>query len=143
MTYNQIITEIRGILEGNPLIKTVKFAAPAEWINYGGNTELPIALFAIYSGTFDRGYQNTYAVKFWFLDRSGPDGEFENEVISDMIAISRDTVNALGVSSRDYSLQLPIQFSTLSEKFEDYLSGATFTAIIQTTGKSTFCDYPN
>lgn len=142
MTYNQMVEEVRGILAANAMINTVKFATPLEWINFESNPELPVALYAVSAGTYDQSYQNRYAVKFWFLDKSGPDGEFETEVISDMHSIGRDIVNALGLSSRPYSLELPIQWEAISEKFEDFLSGVTFTAIIQTTGNYTYCDTP-
>lgn len=143
MTYNQIVKETRSILEANAMINSVRFATPTEWINHAGSPTLPVALFAIGTGAYDRSYQNTYAVRFWLLDRSGPDGEYETEVISDMVSIGRDIINALTLSSREYSItNMPIQWTALSEKFEDFLSGVAFTVLIQTTGKNTFCDTP-
>jgi hypothetical protein len=142
MTYNQLVEEVRGILQNHAMINSVRFATPVEWLNYANNPDLPVALFAIGNGSFDRSYQMTYAVRVWLLDRSGPDGEFETEVISDMTSIGRDIVNALTLSSKPYATQLPIQWNALSEKFDDFLSGITFTAIIQTTGTNTYCDSP-
>ena len=142
MTYNQLIQEVRTILQSNAMIHSVKYATPVEWINYQNDPVLPIALFSIDGGMYERSYQNTFNVNIWLLDKSGAEGEYETEVISDMQNIGRDIVNALTLSSKPYSISLPIQWNAISERFEDFLSGVNFTATIQTTGSNTYCDFP-
>jgi hypothetical protein len=142
MTYNQLVEEIRTILQSNAMIHSVRYATPAEWINYANDPTLPIAMYTIDNGSYDSSYQNTYNVTFWLLDKSGAEAEFETEVISDMHNVGRDIVNALTLSSRQYGVDLPIRWDAVSERYEDFLSGVTFTLTIQTNGKSTFCDFP-
>jgi hypothetical protein len=142
MTYNQIVEEVRGILESHAMIKEVRFSTPNEWINREGVPELPIALFAINVGGYLSAYQNQYNIEIWLLDKSGVEGEFETEVTSDMHSIGRDIVNALGLSSKPYTLSLPISWNAISDKMEDYLSGITMTLNVTTTGKFSYCDFP-
>ena len=142
MTYNQIVKEIRTVLENNAFLHSVKFATPTEWINWEGVPELPIGLYAINQGTFDMGYQNSYNVEVWLLDKSGVEGEFETEVISDMHQVANDIVNAISLSSAPYAVQKPITWTAISDKFEDYISGITFVLTIQTNGEFSYCDFP-
>lgn len=142
MTYNQIIKEVRTILQSNAMLHSVRYATPSEWINYESDPQLPIALFSIENGLYESAYQNLYRITFWILDKSGAEGEFETEVISDMHNIGRDIVNALSLSSNSYTITMPIQWTAISERYEDFLSGVTFTISIQTSGKNTYCDFP-
>jgi hypothetical protein len=142
MTYNQIVTEIRTILESHAMLNSVRFATPTEWINWEGVPELPIALYAINTGTFVGGYQKTYTLELWLLDKSGKEGEFETEVTSDMHGVLADIVNALNLASRKYSIDLPITWTAISDDYEDYLSGVTATINIYTNGQFTYCDFP-
>lgn len=142
MTYNQIVNEIRTILQSHAMINTVKFASVTEWINWEGVPDLPIALFSVNSGTFEMGYQKSFTIEMWFLDKSGLEGEFETDVTSDMHGIGADIVNALSLSSKPYSVQKPITWTAISDKYEDYLSGITLTINIQTNGEFTYCDFP-
>lgn len=143
MTYNQIVEEVRTILESHAMIKAVKFATPIEWINWEGVPDLPIALYAINTGTFTSGYQKTYTIELWILDKSGVEGEYETEVVSDTHGILADIVNALNLATRKYQIDMPVTWSAISDKYEDYLSGVTSTITIYTNGQFTFCDFPS
>jgi hypothetical protein len=77
----------------------------------------------------------------WFLDKSGVEGEFEQEVISDQHSIANDIILAL---RRDMTISIDdnITWTAISEKFEDYLSGVTLTFNFQTNGEFSNCDFP-
>lgn len=141
MTYNQIVAEIQTILQNHLMIKEVKFATPVEWLAWEGEPQLPVALFAIDSGNFNIGRELTYSVQFWFLDKSGIEGEFETEVISDQHQIAGDIINLMRQKIA-YSIDDQIAWNGISEKFEDYLSGVNLTITISTTGKFNACDVP-
>lgn len=142
MTYNQIVAEIRTLLESHAMLRSVKFATPTEWLNWEGVPDLPIALYAINAGSYIAGYQKMYTVELWILDKSGAEGEFETDVVSDAHGILHDIVNALNLSSRKYSIDMPIQWTAISDKYEDYLGGVTATINIYTNGQFSYCDFP-
>jgi hypothetical protein len=89
----------------------------------------------------NRGSDFFYNIEFWFLDKSGVEGEFEQEVISDQHSIANDIILAL---RRDNTISIDdtISWTALSEKFEDYLSGVTLSLNLQTNGKFSNCDFP-
>lgn len=142
MTYNQVVNLVKATLESHAMIKSVKFATPSEWLNWEGVPELPIALYTLNTGSFSGGYQNTYTMEIWLLDKSGVEGEFETEVTSDMHGILSDIVNALSAPVNKYSIEMPVNWNAVSDKYEDYLSGVTSTININTNGQFSFCDFP-
>lgn len=141
MTYNQIITKITDLLTSNPIIKSVRFATPTEWIGYVSMPQFPVALFFINNGQLNAGRDLVYTIQFWYLDKSGVEGEFEQEVISDQHQIANDIVMALR-QDRTISVDTNIRWDAISEKFEDYLSGVTLTFNISATGQFNNCDFP-
>ena len=142
MTYNQVVEEIRTILQSHAMIKSVKFATPTEWLNWEGVPDLPIALYAINTGSFNSGYQKVYTIEMWILDKSGVEGEYETEVVSDTHGILADIVNSLNLGTRKYSIDIPITWNAISDKYEDYLSGVSTTITMYTNGQFTYCDFP-
>lgn len=141
MTYNQIITKITDLLTSNPIIKSVRFSTPTEWIGYVSMPTFPVALFNINNGQINAGRDLVYTIQFWFLDKSGVEGEFEQEVISDQHQIANDIIMALR-QDRTLSIDTNIRWDAISEKFEDYLSGVTLTFNISVTGQFNNCDFP-
>lgn len=141
MTYNQIVTEIKTLLESHAMIHSVRFATPIEWLAWEGEPVLPVALFACNNGAMNVGRELTYSIQFWFLDKSGVEGEFETEVISDQHQIANDIVNSLR-QNKDLSIDTQITWDAISEKFEDYLTGVNFTLNISTIGQFNACDFP-
>jgi hypothetical protein len=141
MTYNQIITKITDLLTSNVIIKTTRFATPTEWIGYANMPQFPVALFNINNGQINAGRDLVYSIQFWFLDKSGVEGEFEQEVISDQHQLANDIVMALR-QDRTITIDSNIRWDAISEKFEDYLSGVTLTFNIFTTGQFNNCDFP-
>ena len=142
MTYNQIIKKITTLLQSNPIIKTVKFATPTEWLGYVSMPVYPAALFFINNGQINTGRELSYSFQFWFLDKSGVEGEFEQEVISDQHQLANDIILALR-QDQTISVDTNIRWDAISEKYEDYLSGVTLTFNISTTGQFNNCDFPS
>jgi hypothetical protein len=141
MTYNQVVKKIQTLLESHPMLKTVRFTTPTEWIGYEEQPVFPVANFFISTGQLNRGSDFFYQLEMWFLDKSGVEGEFEQEVISDQHSIANDIILAL---RRDMTISIDdnITWTALSEKFEDYLSGVTLSFNLQTNGEFSNCDFP-
>lgn len=123
------------------MIKDVRFATPVEWLAWESEPILPVALYYIESGNLNIGRELTFSVQFWFLDKSGVEGEFETDVTSDQHQIAGDIINLMR-QKISYSIDDQITWTALSEKFEDYLSGVTMTFTISTTGEWGACDVP-
>lgn len=142
MTYNQINNLIKNLLLSHPMIKEVMQNTPNEWLGYNKQPDLPVACFYSDSGTFGVGRDYAYSFKLWILDKSGIEGEFELEVISDMHQICADIINSLR-NNKDISIDDSIRFDAVSEKYEDYLSGVLIQFNINVTGEFNLCDFPN
>ena len=140
MTYNQLIKTLTTLLESHPQIKSVKNRPPSDWLERGSQPEYSIALFTMNDGAFNAGGEDVFNVVFWFLDKSGMEAEFEDEVISDQLQIARDIKNLLLVGSNPYFIDEPILFTTLADKYEDYIAGVTMTVSIHATSNINSCD---
>ena len=121
MTYKQLVTTITNLLESHAMINTVKFASPTNWINWDEQPVFPAALFAINNGLFNTGREQVYTITFWFLDKSGVEGEFETEVTSDQHSIAADIVSTLRKQSNAWTIGDSISWNAVSEQFEEYL----------------------
>ena len=121
MTYKQLVTQITNLLESHAMINTVKFASPTNWINWDEQPVFPAALFAINNGLFNTGREQVYTITFWFLDKSGVEGEFETEVTSDQHSIAADIVSTLRKQSNAWTIGDSISWNAVSEQFEEYL----------------------
>jgi hypothetical protein len=141
MTYNQVINKIQTLLESHPMINTARFDTPAEWLAYNEQPVYPAALFNINTGQLNAGRDMFFNIEFWFIDKSGVEGEFMQEVISDQHQIANDIVMSLR-QDKDISVDTSITWTAISEKFEDYLSGVTLAFNISATGKFSNCDFP-
>ena len=141
MTYNQIVNQIKALLQTHPMINDVRFATPAEWLNWDSQPTFPVATYYISSGQLNKGRENVYSVQFWFLDKSGIEGEFETDVVSDQHQIANDIIMAYR-QNKDLIIDDQITWNAISEKFEEYLSGVELTINISTTGKFNNCDFP-
>jgi hypothetical protein len=142
MTYNQIVDKIQTLLESHPMIKEVRFSSPAEWLFRDNQPVFPSANFVINSGGLNVGREMTFSTRFWFLDKSGVEGEFETDVISDQHQIANDIIAQL---RKDFTISIDtnITWNAISEKFEDYLSGVEFTITISTTDQYQLCSLPS
>lgn len=142
MTYNQIVSSVRSLLESHAMIKTVKNELPTEWLK---KTEIvfPVCCFVINGGSFNKGRQQVYTLQMFFLDKSGQEvNEFEQEVISDQIGIAYDIVEMMR-ADKPYSIPDNIAFSTISDgKYEDYLAGCSLEFDIETQSDFDGCDAP-
>lgn len=142
MTYKQVVTEITNLLESHAMIHTTRFASPVEWLNYDEQPVFPLASFSIDSGTMSNGRQHSFDIQFWFIDKSGVEGEFETEVVNDMHQIAGDIISKLRNGANPYIIDDSIQFNAISEKFEDYLSGVNLTIRLTTTSDFDACNMP-
>ena len=124
------------------MIHTTKFATPIEWLNWDEQPVFPLASFSINSGSFNLGKQRQYDIQFWFIDKSGVEGEFETEVVNDMHQIAGDIISKLRNGANDFVIDDNIRFDVISEKFEDYLSGVQLTLSLTSTSAFDGCDMP-
>jgi len=142
MTYNQLITTLQSLLESHAMIKSVKNETPKEWIFRETQPQFPIALFSVNSSTLNKGLNQIYSVQFFFLDKSGDEAEFEQDVISDQLQICSDIVGLIRSGRKSYSIDDLINVNTISDKYEDYLAGVEMTVNIETQGEWDGCDVP-
>lgn len=142
MTYNQIIEEIQSILEANPIIKTAKNVTPKEWLNRDEKPVYPICCYSLSGGSLNKGRQHVFNVQFFFLDKSGAEMEFEQEVISDQLQIANDVIETIRGTKRGYTIEDEVPFNTISDKYEEYLAGIEFTTNITVTSSFDGCDTP-
>lgn len=143
MTYKQLTTRITNLLESHAMINTVKFASPIEWINWDNQPVFPAALFSINNGAFNTGREQVYTITFWFLDKSGVEGEFETEVTSDQHSIAADIVSSLRMKLNPWTVSDSIGWDAVSEQFEEYLSGVTLTLNINIVSNYDACSFPS
>ena len=125
-----------------PLIKTTKNWTPQEWLNYNSVPVLPICLFNIDRGQVNIGREQKYEIVFWFIDKSGAEGEFEPQVISDQHQIMNDMVSRLRMGSNPYTIDNQISWTALSDKHEDYYAGVTMTLNLSIVSDFGACDVP-
>lgn len=142
MTYNQVVTEINSILTSHKMIKTVRFASPLEWLNWDNQPVFPLACYSINSGNLNAGREQVYAINFWFLDKSGKEGEFETEVTSDQHSICADIISKLRSQSNRYVIDANITWNAVSEKFEDFLTGVQCTVNLSVVSEFDACSIP-
>lgn len=124
------------------MIKTAKYATPKEWLLRDEQPVYPIACFSINSGSLNLGREQIYNVQFFFLDKSGKEAEYENDVISDQVQIASDILSLMRTGRNSYSIDENITFNAISDKYEDYLAGVELTINISTQNQFTGCDVP-
>jgi hypothetical protein len=142
MTVNQVIQEIKAVLQNHAMINTVLVSTPMEWINKGEVPLYPVGTFDISSGFLNIGREQIHRVDMWLLDQSGKDGEFEQEVISDMHGVAYDVVSILRKGGNPWIISDRVQWQAISEKFEDYLSGVRITFDFIVVRDYGSCDTP-
>jgi hypothetical protein len=142
MTYNQVIEEIKETLENHPMIKEVLTASPLQWLNDNHVPDYPVSCFVINSGQLNAGREEVFAIDMWFLDKSGSEAEFEQEVISDMHGVAYDILQILRQQFNPFTIDANVNWEAISEKFEDYLSGVKITFNFFTNRKYGACDVP-
>jgi len=139
MTYNQVVKEIQDRLTSHPMLKEVLFESPAAWLNSTAVPSFPSASFVINSGSLNIGREQVYRIEIWLLDKSGVDGEFEQDVTSDMHGVAYDFVQNIRQSNL-FGISPQIGWDAISEKFEDYLSGVKISFELSTTRAYGDCD---
>lgn len=142
MTLNQISSEIRQVLQNHALLNTVIKGTPVEWINRQEVPTYPVGSFDISSGLLNTGREQIYRIDIWMLDQSGKDGEFEDEVISDMHGVAYDVLAILRKATYPWQVSNQAQWQAISEKFEDYLSGVRISFDISVVRDYGACDTP-
>ena len=124
------------------MIKTAKNETPVEWINRNEIPSFPVVNYSVNSGSFNQGRELVYRIDLWVLDKSGSDAEFESEVINDCHKICGDIVNSMRQQFKEYSIG-NVAWISLSEKFEDYLSGLKITIDLSCMAQYGACDFPS
>ena len=124
------------------MIKSVNYATPKEWLLRNEQPVYPVALFSVNSGTLNIGREQIYNVQFFFLDKSGQEAEFENDVISDQVQTASDILSLIRTGRKNYSIDDNVSFNAISDKYEDYLAGVELTINISTQNEFTGCDVP-
>lgn len=124
------------------MIKTAKYATPKEWLLRDEQPVYPIACFSINSGSLNLGREQIYNVQFFFLDKSGQEAEYEEDVISDQVQIASDILSLMRTGRNSYSIDDNVTFNAISDKYEDYLAGVELTINISTQNQFTGCDVP-
>lgn len=142
MTYNQVIKNIKAILASHAMIKSVKGATPREWLFADSQPVFPVACFAINSGSLNVGREQVYNLSLWFLDKSGLEREFEDDVASDQLQICADIISKLRNGANNWTISDNITYNLISDKFEDYLSGVEISFDMTTFSDFDACDIP-
>lgn len=142
MTYNQVIKNIKAILASHAMIKSVKGATPREWLFADSQPVFPVACFAINSGSLNVGREQVYNLSLWFLDKSGMEREFEDDVASDQLQICADIISKLRNGANNWTISDNITYNLISDKFEDYLSGVEVSFDMTTFSDFDACDIP-
>lgn len=142
MTYNQVIKNIKAILASHAMIKSVKGATPREWLFADSQPVFPVACFAINSGSLNVGREQVYNLTLWFLDKSGMEREFEDDVASDQLQICADIISKLRNGANNWTISDNITYNLISDKFEDYLSGVEVSFDMTTFSDFDACDIP-
>lgn len=142
MTYNQVIKNIKAILASHAMIKSVKGATPREWLYADSQPVFPVACFAINSGSLNVGREQVYNLSLWFLDKSGIEREFEDDVASDQLQICADIISKLRNGANNWTISDNITYNLISDKFEDYLSGVEVSFDMTTFSDFDACDIP-
>jgi len=142
MTYNQLVTTLQSLLQSHAMIKTIKHTTPKEWLQRESQIIYPCATFSINNGSLNVGAEQVYTVQFFFLDKSGLEAEYEQDVTSDQLQIASDIINYLRIGSNAFFIDDSITFNCISDKYEDYLAGVEFTINITTQSDFSACDAP-
>lgn len=142
MTYNQVIKTIKAILGSHAMIKSVKVASPREWLFEDSQPVFPVACFAMNSGSLNVGREQVYNLSLWFLDKSGIEREFEDDVASDQLQICADIISKLRNCANNWTIDDNITYNLISDKFEDYLSGVEVSFNMTTFSDFDACDIP-
>jgi hypothetical protein len=142
MTYNQVIKTIKAILGSHAMIKSVKVASPREWLFEDSQPVFPVACFAMNSGSLNVGREQVYNLSLWFLDKSGMEREFEDDVASDQLQICADIISKLRNGANNWTIDDNITYNLISDKFEDYLSGVEVSFNMTTFSDFDACDIP-
>jgi len=101
-----------------------------------------MALYSIGNGSLNTGREQVYTIDLWFLDKSGQEGELEEEVISDQLAICADIVSKLRLGSNPYTIDTDVTWQSVRDKFEDYMAGVQIQINLSTKSDFDACDFP-
>lgn len=143
MTRNEVITELTTILQANGMIESVIPSPPTNWLFWTEQPKFPNASFDIANGQYNAGRELVYTIEMWVIDKSGVDNEFEQSVSNNMHLIGADIINVLRQQFKQYSISSSVSWTKVEEKFEDYLTGVTFSFDLSVVNDFTACDVPN
>jgi hypothetical protein len=142
MTYNQVIKTIKAILNTHAMIKSVKGATPREWLYEDSQPVFPVACYAVNTGSLNVGREQVFNLTLWFLDKSGMEREFEDDVTSDQLQICADIISKLRNGANNWTISDNITYNLISDKFEDYLAGVEVSFDMTTFSDFDACDIP-
>jgi hypothetical protein len=142
MTYNQVIKTIKATLSTHAMIKSIKGATPREWLYADSQPVFPVACFGVNTGSLNIGREQVYNLTLWFLDKSGIEREFEDDVTSDQLQICADIISKLRNGANNWTISDNITYNLISDKFEDYLAGVEVNFDMTTFSDFDACDIP-
>jgi hypothetical protein len=94
------------------------------------------------TGQFESGQKN-FDVRFLFLDKTGKDGEFEIDVVSDQTEIANDMVALINQTwIHQWTTDGTASFDVILGEFEDNLSGVEVSLTIKTPNAVDTCAIP-
>lgn len=125
---NQIVREITANAEAHPMLNTVQFEPPVDWID-SGDIRYPAFGFN-YNGWQKSGTLITHLFTAWVLDMMFKEADNERDVWSDTTAIACDLIHYMDTQD-GYNLIDGINGVALSQVNEDLRSGVTFDFALQ------------
>lgn len=145
ITYNQVLEKLEGIINANPLFKTITKGDIWEV----DNTTITYPQIHIVSEGVDFStYELTYRFRLFIMDLVKKDESNEQEVLSDTLQMLQDIIakliNADDVDDRDqYRLSRSITAEDFTERFNDEVAGWTAGISISVDYTASECDVPS
>ena len=141
MTYKQTKEAVQAILENHAMIKRVIFNSPLEWMFANEQPEFLYAVLQSITDHLRKGIK--FYTYYMVLDKSGKEGEFETDVVSDQVEIANDIVSLLRQSQkRSWLMDDNISFQVISDSLRDYLAGVQLDVTLKTIDNYDACSVP-
>jgi hypothetical protein len=142
MTYNQLVKRLQTLLDSHGQIRKVYNATPTEIPQPWGEVELPAVFFVVNTGVFLPGNERQRVVQMWFMDKSGQENEFEQDVSSDMEQVAGDVIESLYNDGNPWRMDEQVSYEFFRGEYGDFVSGVQLTFNIYTINAADACDMP-
>ena len=126
---NQIVREITANAEAHPMLNTVQFEPPVDWLDRG-DIRYPAFGFN-FNGSRKSGDMLAMNFTAWVLDMMLKEADNEKDVWSDTQRIACDLISFMDDVDRTYRLIDGIDIQALSQVDEDLRSGVRFDFTLQ------------